>query len=126
MKAIVQTRYGSPEEVLALQDIDMPVGGNDDVLVRVRAAAVHADIWHVVEGLPYPLRFIMGNGPRKPGKPVPGTDLAGHVERVGKNVTRFAPGDEVFGGIGLMRAWGNGGAFAEYAAIHQDGLAIKP
>jgi NADPH:quinone reductase-like Zn-dependent oxidoreductase len=125
MRAVVHTAYGSPDEVLEVREIDMPAVGDDDVLVRVRAASMHADVWHVVTGLPYVLR-LMGNGLRKPKKLVPGMDLAGYVERVGRNVTRFAPGDEVFGGTGVMRGWQNGGAFAEYTALHQDNLAVKP
>jgi NADPH:quinone reductase-like Zn-dependent oxidoreductase len=125
MRAIVHEKYGPPEDVLKLRDIDMPAVGDDEVLVRVRATSVHADVWHVVTGLPYVLR-LMGNGLRKPKKLVPGMDLGGHVERVGRNVTRFAPGDEVFGGTGVMRGWQNGGTFAEYVAIHQDNLALKP
>ncbi len=96
MKAIVQGKYGPPEDVLRLREIDQPAVGDDEVLVRVRAASVHADVWHVVTGRPYVLR-LMGAGLRKPKNPVPGTDLAGVVESVGKNVTRFGPGDEVFG-----------------------------
>jgi NADPH:quinone reductase-like Zn-dependent oxidoreductase len=125
VKAIVHERYGPPGEVLTLRDIDMPGIADDEVLVRVRATSVNADVWHVVVGWPYVLR-LMGNGVRKPKKRVPGTDLAGVVERVGRNVTRLTPGDEVFGGVEMMKGWQNGGTFAEYAAIHQDGLAIKP
>ena len=95
MKAIVQDRYGSAD-VLKLQEIDMPVVADDEVLVRVRAASVHPDVWHVLTGLPYVLR-IMGAGLRKPRNPVPGTDVAGIVESVGAAVKRFQPGDEVFG-----------------------------
>ena len=94
VKAIVQDKYGSPDDVLKLREIDKPAVGDDDVLVRVRAASVHPDVWHVVTGRPYVLR-LMGAGLLKPKNPVPGTDVAGLVESVGKNVTRFAPGDEV-------------------------------
>jgi NADPH:quinone reductase-like Zn-dependent oxidoreductase len=95
MKAIVQERYGSPD-VLHLREVAEPVVGGDQVLVRVRAASVHADVWHVMRGQPHVLR-IMGAGVRTPKDRIPGTDLAGHVESVGTNVTRFQPGDEVFG-----------------------------
>ena len=86
MKAIVQENYGSPD-VLELREIDKPTVNDDEVLVRVHAASVHPDVWHLVRGLPYVLR-IMGAGLLKPNNSVPGTDVAGHVETVGKNVTR--------------------------------------
>lgn len=125
MKAIVQDKYGSPDEVLHLREIDKPVVGDDEVLVQVRAASVHADVWHVVTGRPYVLR-LMGAGLLKPKDRVPGTDLAGLVDSVGKDVTRFAPGDEVFGESHRRLQWRNGGAFAEYASAPQDSLAPKP
>lgn len=125
MKAILHDRYGSPEDVLQLRDIAMPVVGDDEVLVRVRAASVHPDIWHVVTGRPYILR-LMGAGLRKPKDLVPGTDVAGLVESVGRKVTRFASGDEVFGETLLGMQWRNGGAFAEYVSVSQDALAHKP
>jgi len=124
MKAIVQNRYGSPD-VLELREIDRPITRDDEVLVRVRAASVHPDVWHVMSGLPYVLR-VMGAGLRKPGNPVPGTDVAGLVESVGKNVTRFQPGDEVFGETVRGHQWTNGGAYAEYAAAPECALALKP
>ena len=86
MQAIVQEKYGSPD-VLELREVDKPAVGDDEVLVRVRAASVHPDIWHVVSGRPYVLR-LMGAGLFKPKNPIPGTDMAGVVEFVGKNVTR--------------------------------------
>lgn len=125
MQAIVQDEYGSPDEVLRLRDIDRPVAGDHHVLVRVRAASVHPDVWHVVTGRPYVLR-LLGVGLRRPKSPVPGTDLAGHVDAVGKHVTRFQPGDEVFGESHLEIQWRNGGAFAEYASVPEDALAMKP
>jgi NADPH:quinone reductase-like Zn-dependent oxidoreductase len=125
MKAIVQDKYGSPDDVLELRDIDTPVVKDDDVLVRVHAASVHPDVWHCVRGLPYVLR-IMGAGLLKPKNRVPGTDVAGHVESVGKNVTQFQPGDEVFGESVSGHQWHNGGAYAEYAAVPEDALALKP
>jgi NADPH:quinone reductase-like Zn-dependent oxidoreductase len=124
MKAIVQDKYGAPGDVLRLREIDKPVIAEDEVLVRVRAASVHADIWHSVTGRPYSWRLMTGLfGPKRP---VPGTDIAGVVESVGARVTWFKPGDEVFGltvrGFGI----GNGGAFAEYAAAPEQSLALKP
>lgn len=123
-KAIVQKAYGSPD-VLELRDIEKPVAQDDEVLIRVRAASVHPDVWHVLTGLPYGLR-IMGAGLRKPKNPVPGTDVAGRVESVGKGVTRFQPGDEVFGETLRGYPWANGGAYAEYATAPESGLARKP
>jgi NADPH:quinone reductase-like Zn-dependent oxidoreductase len=124
MKAIVQERYGSPD-VLELRVVDEPTAGEDQVLVRVRAASIHADVWHVMRGQPYVLR-IMGAGLGKPKDRVPGTDLAGHVESVGTNVTRFRPGDEVFGQSLAVNLWRNGGAFAEYAAVSEARFERKP
>jgi NADPH:quinone reductase-like Zn-dependent oxidoreductase len=124
MKAILHHKYGPPDEVLALGEIDKPLIGDDEVLVRARAAAVHADLWHAVTGTPYSWRFMLGW--RAPNRPVPGTDLAGVVESVGTRVTRFKPGDEVFGET--LRSFGlsNGGAFAEYASAPEQSLALKP
>src|SRR5256712_9285703 len=91
MKAIVQERYGSLED-LDLREVDKPVAGDDEVLVRVRAASIHPDVWHVVAGRPYVLR-LAGAGFSKPKNPIPGTDMAGIVESVGKSVERSPPGD---------------------------------
>ena len=124
MKAIVQHKYGSPA-VLSLREIDKPVVKDDEVLVRVHAASLHPDVWHVVRGLPYVLR-IMGAGLLKPRNNVPGTDVAGHVESVGTDVTLFQPGDEVFGESVRGHQWHNGGAYAEYVAVSEDQLALKP
>ncbi len=116
MKAIVQDEYGSPD-VLELRDIDIPEIADDEVLVRVHAAGVGRDVWHIMSGLPYPIR-LAGYGFRAPNNPVIGSDMAGVVEAVGKNVTRFKPGDEVFG-IGK-------GSYAEYVCAREDKLAPKP
>lgn len=89
MKAVVQNGYGSPDDVLELREIDEPAVKDDEVLVRVHAASVHPDVWHVLRGLPYVLR-IMGAGLLKPKNPVPGTDMAGRVESVGRKVTRVS------------------------------------
>jgi NADPH:quinone reductase-like Zn-dependent oxidoreductase len=125
MKAIVQDKYGPPDVVLQHREIDKPIIGDDEVLVRVRAASVHPDVWHVVTGRPYVLR-LMGAGVFRPKNPVPGTDVAGLVESVGKDVTRFGPGDEVFGETHTELQWRNGGAFAEFVSVPQDALALKP
>jgi NADPH:quinone reductase-like Zn-dependent oxidoreductase len=116
MKAIVRYKYGSPA-VLELKDIDKPELGDEEVLVRVRAAGVDRGVWHVMTGLPYPIR-LTGYGLRAPKNPVIGSDVAGVVEAVGKNVSRFQPGDEVFG-IGK-------GSFAEYVCAREEKLAPKP
>jgi NADPH:quinone reductase-like Zn-dependent oxidoreductase len=124
MKAIVQNRYGSPD-VLELREVDEPAVGDHQMLVQVRAASVHADVWHVMRGVPYVLR-IMGAGLRVPKDLVPGTDLAGHVESVGARVARFRPGDEVFGQSLVANLWRHGGAFAEYAAVPEARFEPKP
>ena len=125
MKAIIQERYGAPREVLRLRDVDRPAVRDDEVLVGVRAASVHPDVWHVVRGWPYFLR-LMGNGLRRP-KPAPlGTDMAGVVEAVGRAVTRFRPGDEVFGETIRGHQWRSGGAYAEYVAVREAALEPKP
>src|ERR671916_489330 len=116
MKAIVRDAYGSPD-VLELREIDIPEIADDEVLVHVHAAGVGRDVWHVMRGLPYPIR-IAGYGLRAPKNPVIGSDVAGVVETVGKNVSTFQPGDEVFG-IGK-------GSYAEYVCAREDKLAPKP
>jgi NADPH:quinone reductase-like Zn-dependent oxidoreductase len=118
VKAIVQDRYGGAE-VLEFRDIDEPVPSGNQVLVQVRAAGVHRGDWHIMTGLPYMIRLVVPTlGLRKPKVPVLGMDVAGTVAAVGKDVTRFQPGDEVFG-------WCDG-AFAEYAVAPADHLAAKP
>jgi NADPH:quinone reductase-like Zn-dependent oxidoreductase len=124
MKAIVQDRYGSPDE-LELREVEKPLVGDNDVLVQVRAASVHPDVWHVVTGRPYVLR-LMGAGFFKPKNPIPGTDVAGIVESVGTNVTTFRAGDPVFGETIPAHQWMNGGAFAEYVSVPEDLLTMKP
>ena len=115
MRAIVQDQYGTAD-VLRLQDIDRPEIGDNEVLVRVRAAGVNPADWAVMGGLPYIARPVYGL--RTPKSPVRGTDVAGTVEAVGGGVTRFQPGDDVFGSAN--------GSYAEYAAAAEDGLAPKP
>jgi NADPH:quinone reductase-like Zn-dependent oxidoreductase len=115
MKAIVQDKYGSAG-VLEPRDIDKPGIGDDEVLVRVLAASVHVGDWILMTGSPYVMR--MATGMRKPKNPVPGTDIAGTVEAVGKDVTGHRPGDEVFGWCA--------GAFAEYASASADHFVRKP
>jgi NADPH:quinone reductase-like Zn-dependent oxidoreductase len=124
MKAIVQARYGSPEE-LELRDVDTPAVGDGEVLVRVRATSIHPDVWHVVTGRPFALR-LMGAGLLRPRNPIPGTDMAGIVESAGRGATRFRPGDPVFGETRPNHPWMHGGAFAELVSVREDLLARKP
>ena len=115
MKAIVQDKYGSPD-VLELREVDKPVVDDDGVLVRVRAASVNPLDWHLVRGKPFLVRLV--EGMRRPKIPVRGVDVAGRVEAVGRHVTQFQPGDEVFG----MRS----GAFAEYVCGKERHFVPKP
>jgi NADPH:quinone reductase-like Zn-dependent oxidoreductase len=116
MKAIVREKYGSPD-VLELKDVDVPVVDDDGVLVRVRAASINAYDWHVMRGSPYLVRIVLG-GLRKPKSNAMGRDLAGHIEAVGKNVTEFRIGDEVFGS--------GAGSLAEYVRGPAKSFAPKP
>ena len=116
MKAIVYCDYGTAE-VLKLDDVEKPVPEDDQVLVRVRAAAVNPLDWHTMRGTPYLIR--VGSGLRRPEVTRLGVDFSGTVEAVGRSVTTFKPGDDVFGG--------RTGAFAEYVAVRADRvLALKP
>jgi NADPH:quinone reductase-like Zn-dependent oxidoreductase len=116
MKAIVQSRYGSPD-VLQLRDLDeQPAVGDGQVLVRVHAAAVNIGDWHLLRGVPYVIRLVAGL--RRPRREIPGLDIAGRVEAVGRNVRQFRSGDEVFG-------WCKG-AFAEYACAAESDLLPRP
>jgi NADPH:quinone reductase-like Zn-dependent oxidoreductase len=118
MTAIVQDEYGpAPEDVLRIDEIDTPPIEADEVLVRVHAASVDRGTWHVMAGLPYPIR-LAGFGLRRPKYRNPGRSLAGTVEAVGASVTGFKPGDAVFG-IGDA-------SFADYARARPDKLAPKP
>ena len=115
MKAIVCRNYGSPD-VLQCEDIEKPTVGEDDVLIRVRAASVNPLDWHLKRGTPYIGRLMFGL--RKPKITRPGVDVAGQVEAVGRNVTQFKPGDEVFGSCR--------GAFAEYVCASESRMVMKP
>src|SRR5438552_910849 len=116
MKAVVYCNYGVPN--LKFQEIEKPTPADDQLLVRVRAASVNPLDWHFIEGTPYFMR-VMGVGLRKPKDTRLGVDFAGTVEAVGKNVTKFKPGDEVFGG--------RTGAFAEYVCVREArAVATKP
>jgi len=115
MKAVVQNAYGSPD-VLELKEIDKPVVKDNDVLVRVHAASIHAGDYFVMRGDPYVAR--MSAGWPKPKNYVPGYDVAGHVEAVGENVKHFQPGDEVFGGCNRT--------CAEFVCASEDKFVPKP
>ena len=115
MQAIVHDRYGSPD-VLALADVEHPALGDDGVVVRVRAASVNALDWHLLRGTPYFVRLT--DGLRRPRRRIAGVDVAGVVEAVGKDVTAFRPGDEVFGQ--------RGGAFAEFVGGRERNFVRKP
>jgi NADPH:quinone reductase-like Zn-dependent oxidoreductase len=116
MKAIVQDKYGSPD-VLELQEIAKPVVKGDEALVRVRAASANPADWHFMRGLPYIMRPQSGLG--KPKNRILGRDIAGQVEAVGQDVTRFRPGDEVFANVET-------GGFAEYTSVSEGLLELKP
>jgi NADPH:quinone reductase-like Zn-dependent oxidoreductase len=119
MRAITQDRYGGLD-ALRLADLERPVPADGEVLVRVHAAGLDRGVWHVMTGLPYLVRLVVPTmGLRRPKAPVRGMDLAGRVEAVGRGVTRFRPGDAVFG-------WSDTGSYAEYAAVPADHLAPKP
>jgi NADPH:quinone reductase-like Zn-dependent oxidoreductase len=122
MKAIVQDRYGSPD-VLRLTEVDKPVAGDNEVLVRIHAAALNAADWHVMRGDPYLARLMLPSvfGFSGPKAKIRGRDFAGRVETVGRNVTRFRPGDEVYGDLGFVE-----GAFAEYVCVRDDVVEAKP
>jgi len=116
MKAILFPKYGSPD-VLQLTEVEKPIPNENQVLIKVVAAAANPLDWHGMRGEPFLARI--GNGLRKPKDQRLGADIAGRVEAVGKNVTEFKPGDEVFGAVGV-------GGFAEYVCTREKNLALKP
>lgn len=115
MKAAVYDRYGPPD-VVQIREVEKPVPNDNEVLIKVRAAALNALDWRLMTGKPLFLRLMIGL--RRPEITRPGRDVAGQVEAVGKNVTRFKPGDQVFGACL--------GTCAEYACATEDSLALKP
>ena len=119
MKAIVYTQYGSPD-VLQLEEVEKPTPRDDEVLIKVYAAAANAADWHLMRGAPFLVRLSAGL--RKPKDPRLGADFAGAVEAVGTHVSQFQPGDEVFGDL----FGSGGGAFAEYVCARENALALKP
>jgi len=121
MKAIVQDRYGPPD-VLQFTDVDEPVPADNEVLVRVHAAAVNARDWHIMRGDPYLARLVAPTwGTAGPKRKIRGSDFAGRVEAVGRAVHRFHPGDEVYGDLRELD-----GAFAEYLCVPDDFAELKP
>jgi NADPH:quinone reductase-like Zn-dependent oxidoreductase len=117
MKAIVFTKYGSPD-VLELKEVEKPTPKDDEVLIRVHAASINDWDWGALQGIPFVNRLIFGL--LKPKKQILGSDIAGRIEAVGKNVRQFQPGDEVFGDLS-----GDWGGFAEYVCARQNALALK-
>ena len=124
MKAIVLTKYGPPEDVLEFKEVEKPTPKDDEVLVKVRAASVITADWSYVRGKPFLIR-LMGLGLFKPKYTIIGSDMAGQVEAVGRNVKQFQPGDEVFGTLGDCGF----GAFAEFVSVpieKKQDLTVKP
>jgi NADPH:quinone reductase-like Zn-dependent oxidoreductase len=122
MKAVVNTEYGSPTDVLQLKEVDKPAPREDcDVLVKVYAASVNAADIHLLKADPFIIRLMVG-GLLKPKYKILGADIAGRVEAVGKNVSQFKPGDDVFGDISAC-GWGG---FSEYVCVSEAALTLKP
>jgi NADPH:quinone reductase-like Zn-dependent oxidoreductase len=116
MKAIVYHKYGSPD-VLHLEEVEKPTPNDDEVLIKVQAASANPLDWHFMRAAPFLMRFI--SGLLKPKNKILGADIAGQVEVVGKNITQFHPGDEVYGDISSR-------GFAEYVCVTEDKLVMKP
>jgi len=117
MKAIVFTRYGSPD-VLESREVEKPAPKDDEVLIRVHAASLNDWDWSALQGIPFVNRLIFGL--LKPRKQILGSDIAGRIEAVGRNAVQFKPGDEVFGDLS-----GDWGGFAEYVCARENALALK-
>src|SRR6266702_2255065 len=120
MRAIVYHNYGSPD-VLKLEEVEKPTPKDDEVLIKVHAASANAADWHLLRGKPLLVR-LMGFGLLKPKNTILGSDIAGRVEAVGRNVKQFQSGDEVFGNTAK---YGFGG-FAEYVSVPENALVLKP
>jgi len=118
MKAIVFTKYGTPD-VLELREVDKPVPKDDEVLIKVHAVSINDWDWGALQGIPFINRLLFGL--LKPKKKILGSDIAGRIEAVGKNVEQFQSGDEVFGDLS-----GEWGGFAEYVCARENALALKP
>jgi NADPH:quinone reductase-like Zn-dependent oxidoreductase len=120
MQAMVYTRYGAPSDVLRLIEVDTPTPQDNEVLIKVEASSVNSAELHLIRADPFLVR--MSTGLRKPTPTIPGADVAGRVEAVGKAVTRFQPGDAVFGDLSASGR----GAYAEYVAANENALLMKP
>jgi NADPH:quinone reductase-like Zn-dependent oxidoreductase len=120
MKAIVCEKYGPPD-VLQFKEVEKPAPKQDEVLIKIFAASVNAYDWHLLTADSFLVR-LMGGGLLKPKNTIPGIDIAGRIEAVGRNATQFKPGDEVFGDISA----GGSGGFAEYVTVPENLLAPKP
>jgi NADPH:quinone reductase-like Zn-dependent oxidoreductase len=120
MKAIVFTQYGSPD-VLQLREVPMPAPKDDELLIKVHASSVNSWDWEFLNGIPFINRLMFGLFRPKPAKQILGADIAGTVEAVGRRVTRFQVGDEVFGDL-----WDNWGGFAQYACVREGSVEPKP
>jgi 2-desacetyl-2-hydroxyethyl bacteriochlorophyllide A dehydrogenase len=120
MKAIVYTQYGAPADVLHFKEVERPTPSDNEVLIKVHAASINAAEWRLVRADPFLARFATGL--LKPKHTIPGADVAGRVEAIGRSVTLFRPGDEVFGDLSAC-GWG---AFAEYVCADENALALKP
>lgn len=119
MKAIVYTQYGSPD-VLEMKEVEKPTPKDDEVLIKVSATALNAADWRLVRADPFLVRLY--NGLLKPKHTILGSDVAGRVEEIGRNVKQFQPGDEVFGDL-FECGWGG---FAEYVCAPENVLLLKP
>ena len=124
MKAIVFNKYGSPKDVLHLEEVEKPVPGEDQILIKVHAASVTFSNLLLVTGKPIFIRFMEGGTLQKPRIKIPGSDVAGRVEAVGRNVKKFQPGDEVFGY--LAGDDGKKGGYAEYVCASEKAFGLKP
>jgi len=120
MKAIVFTQYGPPDG-LELKEVPKPAPKDDELLISVHASSINSWDWEFLNGIPFINRLMFGLLKPKHGKQILGADIAGTVEAVGRHVTRFQPGDEVFGDL-----WDNWGGFAEYACAHETAMEPKP
>jgi NADPH:quinone reductase-like Zn-dependent oxidoreductase len=120
MKAIVFTQYGPPDG-LELKEVPKPAPKDDELLIRVHASSVNSWDWEFLNGTPFVNRLMFGLLKPKPGKQILGADIAGTVEVVGRHVTRFRPGDAVFGDL-----WDNWGGFSEYVCAHETSMELKP
>jgi NADPH:quinone reductase-like Zn-dependent oxidoreductase len=118
LKAIIYTKYGGPE-VLQMREVEKPYPGDDEVLIKVYAVSINDWDWGLFQGTTFINRLLYGL--LKPKKQILGSDIAGRIEAVGKNVKQFKPGDEVFGDLS-----GKWGGFAEYVCAHENKLALKP